>query len=303
LLIVLLFALLMLAACGGDTPAATDAGPEADVAAVAKPTTEVLEAEPAPTEPPAPPTDAPPTAAPEPTAVPTDEPTAEPATESAGLALPDGLCANPYFPVVEGRTYTYQSTVPDFGTSTYSFTFANVTDTSFDWLLGTDGETLVTYTWQCTADGLLSPNIQLSTGGPEITIETIESSGVTFPTAANVQVGTTWTTRHVFNTIIGDTGIGAMTTSNTVGMVNEIVAIEPVTTPYGEFEEAIKVQATGTMSMVSSLNGEALPAVSFDMATNTWYVEGVGQVRSEDLSDLMGTGDSAPTVTELVSIE
>jgi hypothetical protein len=303
-LFVLLVALLMLAACGGETPAASDAdAPEADVAAVVEPTTEVIEPEAAPTEPPAAPTDVPATPAPDPTAVPTDEPTAEPVAEANGLVLPDGLCANPYFPVVEGRTYTYQATVPDFGTSTYSFTFANVTDTTFDWLLGADGETLVTYTWQCTEDGLLSPNIQFSTGGPEITVETIESSGITFPTADTVEVGTTWTTRHVFNTTIGDTGIGAMTTTNTVEMVNEIVAIEPVTVPYGEFDEAIKVQSTGTMSMVSSLGGEALPAVSFDMATNTWYVEGVGQVRSEDLSDLMGTGDSAATVTELVSIE
>lgn len=304
--LLLLALLLMLAACGGTTETANVPVADDDVATV-EPTGEVVEATVEAIEPTAEavemetvvPTAEPATAVPEPTDVP---PTEEPTTGTQGLALPEGLCANPYFPVVDGRTYTYQSDVPGMGISTYTFSFANVTPTSFDWVLGTeDAEELVTYTWQCTEEGLLSPNIQLDTGGPGITIETLEAEGITFPAPDMVDVGSTWTTRYVFTTTIDDTGAGAMSTTQTVEMVNEIVAIEPISVPYGDFDEAIKVQSTGTMEMISSLGGVELPVVMIEMNSNTWYVEGVGQVRSEDLSDMMGTGESV--VTELLAIE
>lgn len=311
--LLLLSLMLILAACGGgaetagETAAPDDAASE-DVAAIVVPTAETTaptaespdEAAPEPTD--IPPTAEPPTAEPEPTEAPTEEPPAEADDDSQLLALPDGLCANPFFPVIEGRTYTYQTEVPEFGVSTYSFSFTNVTPTSFDWVLGSEGQDVVTYTWQCTEEGLLSPNIQLNTG-INVDIELLESSGITFPVPDNVSVGSTWTTRYVTRTTIGDTGLGAIETNQTVEVVSEIVAVEPVSVPYGDFDEAIKVQTTGTMEMANMLNGEALPATTFDFASNTWYVEGIGQVRSEDLSDFMGTGEVTPTVTELVSIE
>lgn len=306
LLLILLLGVLALAACGGDAdttaPTAEDAIATEPVAVV-EPTEAML-----PTDEPSPAIVEEPTAVAEaPTAVlePTEAPTVEPAPEAdddSQLSLPEGLCANPFFPVVEGRTYTYQTEVPDFGVSTYSFSFTNVTPTSFDWVLGSEGEDVVTYTWQCTEEGLLSPNIQLNTG-IDVSIELLESSGITFPVPDNVSVGSTWTTRYVTRTTIGDTGLGAMETNQTIEVVSEIVGVEPVSVPYGDFDEAIKVQTTGTIEMATMLNGEALPATTFDFASNTWYVEGIGQVRSEDLSDFMGTGEVTPTVTELVSID
>ncbi|MEZ4518010.1 MAG: hypothetical protein R3C44_14715 [Chloroflexota bacterium] len=121
------------------------------------------------------PTEVPPTAVPEPTEAPTETP------EPEGIALPEGLCANPYFPVAEGVSYTYQTDIPDLGPSITTFTFANVTPTSFDMLLGDDETNYVTYTWQCLEDGLLSPSIQFNTPGPDITVEAVEASGFHTP--------------------------------------------------------------------------------------------------------------------------
>ncbi len=299
LVTLLIAVLLLLAACGGAAETAPSITEE-DTAAVVEPTVELTETEePATADIVA--SDVPATSEPDPTAPP--EPTTEPTPEPAGLSLPDGLCANPYFPVVDGTTYTYQTEIPDFGPSTYSFTFANVTPVSFDMILGDAEADYVTYTWQCLEDGLLSPNLQFNTGGPDITIETIESSGVTFPSPDNVEVGHTWNSRYVFSTDMGAVGLGDMQMSQTIELVNEIVAIEPITTAYGTFDEAVKVASTGVIEITTTMEGTALPAMTIDMSSTTWYVEGIGRVRSEELSDMMGTGEMTPTITELISIE
>lgn len=297
--LVLLALILALTACGGaagtaESPAATDQAPSAaaptGLADTAVAPTEIIL-----------PADVSPTTAPKPTAI--LVPTAEPTADMQGIVLPDGLCANPYFPVVDGAIYTYQTDAPDFGPTTYSLTFANVTSNSFDMILGDNETDIVTYTWQCLEDGLLSPNVQLNAPGLDMTIETVEASGITFPTPENIEVGHTWTTRSVVNSTVADMGAGAMQTQQTTELINEIVAIEPVTTPYGSFENAVKVQSTGMMEMITTMGDITLPAMSIDMSSNAWYVENVGRVRSEDLSDLFGTGELNPSITELISID
>lgn len=292
----LMVVILSLSSCGGD-PAETvaspaEAGPTSTVAIfseAAEPQQPVAVA----------PTDEPPTAALEPTVEPIIAPTLEP----EGASLPEGLCANPYFPVIEGARYTYQTETPAAGPTTYSFTFSNVTPTSFDMVLGDTETALVTYTWQCLEEGLLSPSIQFNAGGPEMTIETVEASGITFPSPENISVGYTWTTRQVFTTTMGDMGAGEMQMYQTMEQANEIIAIEPVTTPYGSFEEAVKVQSTGTMDIVMSMSGVEMPPTTVKMSGASWYVKDVGRVRSEDLSDFFGTGEPTPTISELISIE
>ncbi|MEZ4518009.1 MAG: hypothetical protein R3C44_14710 [Chloroflexota bacterium] len=102
---------------------------------------------------------------------------------------------------------------------------------------------------------------------------------------------------------MADTGFGAIDAHQVMEMTNEIVGIESVTVPYGSFDNAIKVVSTGTLEMTTSMGDTEMPAMSIDTSNVTWYVENVGRVRSEDLSDSFGTGDASSTVTELISIE
>lgn len=287
--------LLLFTACGGTTlpesaatepPPVTEPAPVAEVATEAAPTDE-----PPPTDPP--PTEAPPTELPEPT----DEPATEPVTGGAS-----GNCANPYFPVTDGRTLVYQSTDPVGGPTTYSITYGNSSDGGFTATFSMEGQPEpFTLEWVCTDEGLLSPNLSTmlaETAGIEV--EVLESSGVTLPTADEMEVGATWTTSYVMQLIFTDDTIGSMTMNQSIANTSEIVAVESVTVPYGTFD-ALRIESTGAVEMSMDLDGTPMPAPGVDISSTSWYVEGIGMVR-EEMPDLMGTG-AGPTITELVDIQ
>ncbi len=287
--IVLLSLILLLgvtlAACGGD-----DAAPEAESTEVAAPTASATE--PAAVEP---------TAVVLPTEAPTEapaEPTAEP---TAAEVAQSGDCGNAFYPVVEGRALTYQTTLPGMGTETFTTVYSDVSDSSFTITtdLG-DGNTL-SQTWQCSGEGMLSPEFsQLQTGIEGIEIEFVEASGVSIPSEDLFQPGGTWTTHYVANAIMGDEGAGAMTMVQTVDLTNTVVGTEAVTVPAGEFPEAVRVDTTGTITIAMSAGDDAAPATSLEMNYSAWYVEGIGMVL-QDFSDFFGDATGS-TLSELVSV-
>lgn len=291
----LLLALLALAACGGDAPA-----DEATLATeVAAPTEAVAEAvAEATAEPAAVPTDVPPTA------VPTEavaEPTPTPAPADDTVALPAGDCSNPFYPVVEGRTLRYANNIPGLGVTEHTITHSDVTDTSFTATTDLGEGNVLTQTWTCSGEGLLQPEFsQLPTGEDvTLTIEFVESSGLTIPAADQFEVGATWTTRYVANATLSDSGAGEMLMEQTTELTHTVVGAETVTVPAGEFE-AMRVETAGNVSAVTTVGGVSVPPTEFPLNFVSWYVEGVGLVRQE-WTDLMGAGSAA--TTELVAIE
>ncbi len=289
--------LLLVSACGGTTlpdaeptepPQATQAAPAAAVATDAPEPTAV----PAATEPP--PTDVPPT---EPAPEPTDAPTAEPSSSLAG-----GTCLNPYLPVVSGRTLVYQSTSPLAGTTTYSITYGDTSDVGFTASFELEGQAEpFTLEWICTEEGLLSPNLSSMLGDTAgIEIEVIEASGVTLPTAAEMEVGASWATNYEMRMVFSDETIGSMVMNQSITNSSEIVGRESITVPYGTFD-ALRIETAGSVAMSMDLDGTPMPTPGIEINSTTWYVEGIGMVR-EETPDLMGTG-AGPSVIELVDIQ
>jgi len=294
LLAALLLALLV--ACGGG-----EAAPEATVAAVeAAPTVAEPPTAVPPTE--APPTEAPTTAAEEATA--TVDPTAE--AQAAGPDSPVvmmGDCGNAYYPVAEGRAMTYRSTLEGLGETEYTTTFTNVSETSFTITTDAGEGALIAITWTCTGEGMLSPKFSQMPGGIEgMSIEFVEAEGVTIPTEEMFQPGRSWTTHYVANATMPDVGAGAMTMVQTMDMTNTVTGIETVIVPAGEFPDAVRVDTSGTISIVLSMGGTPQPGTTVEMAFTTWYVPNVGMVR-QDLSSLLGEGGTGGNITELVSIQ
>lgn len=286
-LTILLTVLLLLAvACGGNETPAEEALP---TAAVEAPTA-------------APPTDEPaaeePTALP-PTAAPTEEPTAEP--ESSGATL-SGDCNNAYFPVVDGRVYTYSTSIAGFGVSNISQTYGDVTDDSFTITIDAGEGDPFANTWTCTSEGILSPDFTQMPGGMEgvVSIEVVEAEGVTLPTEEMFQPGETWTTRYVAEAVFGDADSGEMTMVQTMEMTNTVVGAEAVSVPAGDYDEAVRVDTTGLVTMAM---GDTGMTTSFDMNYSSWYVRDVGLVRQEFASVLGAEGANNPSVTELLSFE
>ena len=300
----LLLVLFALTACGSDAPA-----DEAGVGtAVVSPTEAVADT--------APDTAAEPTTAPEPTAAP---PTAAPPTEvppTAALAeatptaaaaaetgtLPAGDCGNPFYPVIEGRTLRYTNSIPGMGVTEHSIIYSNVTDTSFTTTTDLGDGNVLTQTWQCSGEGLLQPEFSSLPTGEEVTltIEYVESSGLTIPAADQFTPGATWTTRYVANATLSDGGESQMTMAQTTELSHTVIGPETITVPAGTFE-AIRVETTGNVNSATSMGDISVPAMDIAMNFVSWYAEGVGLVRQE-WTDLFGEGSEAAT-TELVAIE
>jgi len=292
----IVFALaVLLTACGGENAADTGAA-----TTVTEPTAAATEgAAVAPTAAPtqAVATEAPPTVEPTVAPPPTAPATAETSSGDATAGLPSGNCGNPYYPVVEGRTYRYTSNLPGFGVSEYSISYSDVTDESFTATtnLG-EGDTLVNV-WSCSGEGLLQPEFTQLPGAVEgMTVEFVEAEGVTVPTAAMFSAGGSWTTHYVANATMPDMGAGAMTMVETIDLTNTFAGVEAVSVPAGDYPEAVRVDTTGTISVAMA----SAPAMDIELTFSSWYVEGVGMVRQE-MTGLLD--DSAPSVTELVAIE
>ncbi len=297
LLLAALLLMVALAACGGEeTPGAETPGAETAVAAP----TEAAEA-------PAEPTDAPqPTEAPATETPPADEPTAEPATETPAETEPAvalaGECSNAYYPVVDGRVYTYSSDIPGFGASTYTMTYSNVTDSSFTITTHAGEGEGVGVTWQCNEEGLFSPEFSQFPGGGELlTIEFVEAEGITIPDEDVFESGGSWTTHYVANASMGDLGAGEMSMVQTMDMTHTVAGVEAISVPAGDYPDAVRVETAGTLAVVVSLGGVAQPATTTEMNYTSWYVRDVGLVRQEMASFMGLDGSDSPTITELLS--
>lgn len=296
-MLLLLLVIGLLAACGGGAPTEENTVATAVVA----PTEAVAEAATAAPEPTAaPPTEAPPTE-PAPTAPPA-EPTPTPAAAAETDPLPAGDCGNAFYPVIEGRTLRYANNIPGIDAGEHTITHSDVTDSSFTATTDLGDGNVLTQTWTCSGEGLLQPELTQFPTAEEVTltIEVVESSGLTIPAADQFEPGGTWTTRYVANATVSDAGAGEMTMAQTTELTHTVIGPETITVPAGTFD-AIRVETTGNVSSVTTVGGVSVPPMELPMSFISWYAEGVGLVRQE-WPDLFGTG-SATATTELIAIE
>lgn len=290
LFLMLLLVAAALVACGGDEAAEAPEAPAATEAVA-----EVTPVEEAPAEPTAAPPTTEPTAAP-PTAAPTEAP-----TEPAAPLFATGYCGHAFYPVVDGRVlhFTTNSTLED--TSEYTTTYSNVTDSSFTLSTDVGDDMVIAVNWQCSADGLLSPEFSQLPGGMEgMDIEFTEASGISIPSEEMFQVGESWPLHYVANATMAVGDDASMQMQQTFDLTNTVTAIEAISVPAGDFPNAVRVETTGSISTAVNMGGQQQPGVSFDMNYTSWYAEGVGLVRQE-MPDFFGTGSNY--ITELVSVD
>ncbi len=277
--------LLSVAACGGDAPANAD--PVSTTAA-----SEPID-EPA----------AVPTIAAEPTAEPTAAPaTAAPTEELPEIALTPGECGNAFYPVIDGRVMTYATNSTLAGAEEYSMTFSNVTDSSFTLSTDIGDGNVIATNWQCSADGLLSPEFsQLPSEMAQLSIEFVEATGVTVPAEEMFRVGQSWPTHYVANSTMTIDDSTSIATVQTIDMTNTVTRVEAVSVPAGDYPEAFVVETVGAISTEMNLGDTNMPGIGFELNYTSWYVEGIGVVRQEMAAFLGEAGDSA-FITELVSV-
>ena len=222
-------------------------------------------------------------------------------TATAASHTGTGMCANDYFPVVEGATWTYHATGGPEGDTQWVSTLTDATSQGFT--LTNQFDTLTaTQQWGCTADGIVAlnygggPEASLTTSGLNGTFETTDQTGETFP--PHINVGDTW--NQTF-TLHGEITITEGTTAIADGTVTQsytATSMESVTVPAGTFN-ALKLDINIQFDLQIDLGTGSIP-LSFESTETNWIVQNVGWVKQESETTIEG-GTSIASTTELQS--
>lgn len=223
----------------------------------------------------------------------TQSPTESPPEEQVDS---DSLCYHPYFPIIEGASWTYDDDLDE----DYTIRIEETRENSFSMTqqLLNDENFLFTADWYCSEEGILRGSfaqvdlINQAAGdeeSPEFEFETLEWEGETLPSPDLLKIGYAWTSSYKLSANFDIEGFSDTFEVN-VTIDHEIASIEEVTVPAGTFPEAIRVDSIGQIDM-SSFFGESTTFLSnFDFRYSTWYVEGVGMVKSSSEISGFDTG-------------
>jgi uncharacterized protein DUF3108 len=237
--------------------------------------------------------------------IPATEPATEPPATSEGGGTPvagEGLCANAYFPVREGFTWSYKSTGGPTGEYSFTDTITSVRDDGFT--LSTQfGDLTRTQEWSCTPKGLVAlqlggaPAATLNSQNMQLNLEIKNVSGVTYPSEINV--GDQWQHNLDFE--------GNMTVANQEGAATgnaqtnfNALGNESVTVPAGTFD-ALKVEIDTTLNINVSVQGVSVP-VTFTGTYTYWFVQDVGWVKASGTGVVAGTSFSETTELQSYNI-
>jgi hypothetical protein len=210
--------------------------------------------------------------------------------EESGMPVAgEGLCANAYYPVREGATWSYQSTGSPAGDYSYTDTITAVREDGFTLTSQFEGVTR-TQEWACKPEGLVA----LQLGGPsaatlntqdmQLNLTVNNVSGVTFP--SEITTGDEWEHMLEFE---GDLDIAGTPAEATGGAESNFSALgaEGVTVPAGTFD-AMKVQVDSTITINATFQGISMP-VAFSGSYTFWFAQGVGPVKASGTGEVVGT--------------
>lgn len=207
-------------------------------------------------------------------------PTGSPVNGNGAPVTGEGICANPYYPVREGATWTYESTGSPSGTYSFTDTITSVRSDGFTLTSEFDDRTR-TQEWACKGEGLSA----LKLGGPMVAtlnsqdlnfvLNVKNASGVTYPTIINI--GDQWQQTLEFDGAMDISGETATAEGN-VQTTFTAVGNESVTVPAGTFD-AIKLQVDSALNISMTIQALTVP-VTYSGAYFYWYAEGVGWVKA-----------------------
>jgi len=227
------------------------------------------------------------------------EVTEEPIVSSGGMPVTgEGLCANSYYPVREGATWSYNGTSSAAPAYSYTDTITSIRADGFTLTTQYDNLTR-TQEWSCTPDGISAVSMGggLSTSMSTLVIETQSASGVTYP--VSISPGDTWQHQIDFTGTMDMAGEA----SEASGFVfSEFTALgtESITVPAGTFD-AMKVEVYTTFDALVNFQGTSVP-VMFISTSTSWFTQGVGWIKSESNSEFMGQATSETLELQSYSI-
>ena len=221
----------------------------------------------------------------------TEAPAATEAPVTSGGGMPvagAGLCANAYYPVREGATWTYASTGGPAGGYGFTDTITSVRDEGFT--LTTEFDQLTrTQEWGCTPEGLVALQLggtsaaSLNTDNMQAVFDVTNVHGVTYP--SEMKPGDAWQHALEFTAKLTVAGQSMDATGDAQSSFSA-VGYESVTVPAGTFD-ALKVHIDTSININGNFNGVSFP-VKVTSPYDYWYVQGVGWVKASGKGDISG---------------
>jgi hypothetical protein len=154
--------------------------------------------------------------------------------------------------------------------------------------------------WFCTQEGILRGSfgqvdlINQAAGDDETAefqFETLEWEGETLPAPELLEIGYEWSSSYQLSANFNIEGFSD-SFEVSVSIDHEIAAIEEVTVPAGAFSEAIRVDSSGQIDMGSIFGEFSIPLNNFNFSYSTWFVEGLGMVKTSSEISGYSTGVS-----------
>lgn len=218
-------------------------------------------------------------------------------------ACTGNLCNNPLYPIKQGATWTYASTGGPGGSFTYTDT---ITETHLDGFTLTSqfAELTRSQEWTCQTDGLKALQLGggtvagISTLGMTAAFTTSEITGISIPNEINS--GMQWNYSLKMQGTIAMPGDQQAQSNGAYSVTMQEMGIESITVPAGIFE-ATRIQSNSTIDIVTVFEGIEAP-IKFNGTTISWYVPGIGFVKSVENGDFGGTAFSATTELQSYNI-
>jgi hypothetical protein len=217
-----------------------------------------------------------------PSVAPTTQPSpvAENHTTIVQPASSAGLCQNPYYPVVQGASWTYQVSGTSSGTFTRSI--VNIRENGFDDQDVFSAGVTRQGSWECREGNLISltpaSGPSVAAAGMQMNATVESNTGLTFP--ADPRPGMEWTQNLV---LVGrfEQEDMSMEARSVIDLSCKAVGMERVSVPAGDFE-ALRVDCATQFAI--SISGMA--AFNTTVNGSAWYAPGVGWVKSSDASEM-----------------
>jgi hypothetical protein len=198
------------------------------------------------------------------------------------------LCYHPYFPIIDGASWTFNAMDDE----DYTLRIEETGENSFTMIQEmTQSDAIYSAEWYCSEEGILRGTfgqldlLNQAAGGeetPEFEFEAIEWEGETLPSSELIELGYAWTSNYILSANLEIEGI-SQTSEVRVSINHKISAIESVTVPAGTFPEAVRVDSHGEIEMILVIGESTIPFSGLDFNYSTWYVEGLGMVKSSNI--------------------
>jgi hypothetical protein len=204
-----------------------------------------------------------------------------------------GGCANAYFPISVGSTWTYSSQGSVLGPYTYTSSVADVSDTGFtiNMLSSLASGSSSSVKWNCQNGNLAAldagaGSLSVSSSKVKITSTSVTADGYNVPNT--FAPGTTWSEKV---TVIGTVQTGARTLDSQIAANLNCTAAgaESITVAAGTFD-TVKAICTETIGISEIVQATPIPAgVPSTLDITDWYAKGVGLVKSVRINNAAGS--------------